>query len=316
MINKSISIVIPAHNEGIYIEKCLQAIITNCRHYMGETEIIVVDNNSTDDTFSLASSFDVKVINTDASTPAEVRNEGAKLASYEILAFVDGDCIVTEQWLELINNAYQNDKIGAYGGQHIAPKDDNWVVTSWNPTELKHNYEEKAKLPGGNFSIRKTIFWEIGGFDQNLTSAEDDHLSKQVLALGYLCVLDSCNYIIHCGYPKTLVDIFKKQQWHGKTQIQAHGHLGDKVVLVTYVWLISLILLVCGGIVQSTPLMLTSIFGMILSPLAILINRMKYHNNIRLQVLPAAFIIAVFFIAGRSSGLLQELIMLTRANRE
>jgi glycosyltransferase involved in cell wall biosynthesis len=316
MIKKTISIVIPAHNEGKYIEKCLKAITTNCDLYGGATEVIVVDNNSTDDTFILASAFDVKVIKTSATTPAAVRNSGAKLAKNEILAFVDGDCIVTEQWLELVNTAYRNEKVGAYGGQHVAPKDDNWVVTSWNPTELKHNYEEKAKLPGGNFSIRKAIFFEIGGFDESLTSAEDDHLSKQVLDLNYLCVLDSQNFIIHCGYPKSLVDIFKKQQWHGKTQIQAHGYLGDNVVLVTYVWLISLVLLLYGGIVQSIPLMLISIFGMILSALAILINRMKYHNKIRLKVLPASFLIAVFFIAGRSSGLLQELIMLTRANRE
>jgi glycosyltransferase involved in cell wall biosynthesis len=312
MIKKTISIVIPAHNEGKYIEKCLKAITTNCDLYGGATEVIVVDNNSTDDTFILASAFDVKVIKTSATTPAAVRNEGAKLASYEILAFVDGDCIVTEQWLELINNTYQNDKIGAYGGQHIAPKDDNWVVTAWNPTELKTSYAEHAKLPGGNFSIRESVFWKVGGFDESLTSAEDDHLSQQVLDLNYLCVLDSQNFIIHCGYPKTLIDIYKKQQWHGKTQIKAHGYFGDKVVLVTYMWLISLILLVGAGLINSDSFLLISILGMIISPMAILLNKMKYHNNIKLLTLPAAFIIAIFFIAGRASGLLQELITLIR----
>jgi len=316
MIKKSVSIIIPAHNEGEYITKCLLAIISNCANYNGDTEIIVVDNNSTDDTFVLASDFDVKVIQTQAVTPAAVRNEGARLAKNEILAFVDGDCIVTDQWLELINKAYQNPNVGAYGGQHVAPKDDNWVVTSWNPTELKDNYVEKSKLPGGNFSIRKLVFCEIGGFDESLTSAEDDHLSKQVLALNYLCVLDSKNYIIHCGYPKTLLDIYKKQQWHGKTQIKAHGYLGDKVVLVTYVWLISLILLVGGGVSNDNSLLLISSIGLILSPMAILLNKMKYHNNIKLLSLPAALIIAMFFIAGRTSGLLQELKTLIRVENE
>jgi len=316
MIKKSISIIVPAHNEGMYIEKCLQAILDNCNHYAGATEVIVVDNNSTDNTFELASNYKVKVIKNNAKTPAAVRNAGAKIAQHEILAYVDGDCVVTKQWLELVHNAYQNKNIGAYGGQHIAPKNDNWVVTFWNPTKLKASYSEKAKLPGGNFSIRKTLFIEIGGFDESLTSAEDDHLSKQVLSLDYLCVLDSNNYIIHHGYPKTLIDIFKKQQWHGKTQIKAHGFLGDKVVLMTYVWLLSLMLMAVGAVISSSILMFISTFGIIISPMAILVNRLRYHNNIKLMALPASFLIAVFFIAGRTSGLLQELVTLTRTKNE
>jgi glycosyltransferase involved in cell wall biosynthesis len=312
MIKKTISIVIPAHNEGKYIEKCLKAITTNCDLYGGATEVIVVDNNSTDDTFILASAFDVKVIQTSATTPAAVRNSGAKLAKNEILAFVDGDCIVTEQWLELINNAYQNDKIGAYGGQHIASQEDNWVVKSWNPTSLKKSYNENTKLPGGNFSIRANVFNEVKGFNEKLTSAEDDHLSQKVMDLSYFCVSDSNNFVIHLGYPNSLKLVYQKQCWHGATQVKAHGYIKDKVVLVTELWIFSCLLLIGGMLSNSLFLIFIGVFGFLICPTLITINRLKYHNNIFFVNLLLAQLISFFYISGRAVGFLKELARVDR----
>ena len=306
MSNKSISIIVPAHNEGEYIASCIKAIISNCEGYLGDTEIIIVDNNSKDNTYNIASSFNVKVIKTSATTPAAVRNAGAELASYDILAFIDGDCIVSEKWLKLLNIAYQNEKVGAYGGQHVAPVEGNWVVKSWNPTTLKESYNEHAKLPGGNFSIRKKLFKVIGGFNEGLTSAEDDFLSEEVMGHNYLCVSDSKNFVIHLGYPKSLIDVFTKQRWHGATQIKAHGFFGDKLVLVTYAWLVSLLLFIYGLYFDQTTMSIAFV-SMNIFTAAVFLNRLKYHQQYKIKSLPCAFIISFFYISGRACGLLQEL---------
>ena len=304
----SISIIVPAHNEGLHIAKCLSAIEKCQSVYAGQTEIIVVDNNSSDNTYQVASTFAVKLIQSNATTPAKVRNDGAALANNEILAFVDGDCVITPQWLDLINTAYQDEVVGAYGGQHIAPTEDNCIVTSWNPTSLKASFNTQAKLPGGNFSIRANLFAQIGGFNEALTSAEDDHLSKQVMLAGYQCVLDSKNFIVHWGYPKTLRAVFAKQKWHGKTQIKAHGFLGDKLVLVTYAWLLSFIALAFAYFFENSMMQFFAFSGVLACPLVIMLNRLRYHHTINFIKVPVAYLVAVFFILGRLSGLVLEFV--------
>jgi glycosyltransferase involved in cell wall biosynthesis len=304
----SISIIVPAHNEGSYIAKSLSSIQNCCVNYSGKTEIIVVDNHSSDNTNEIASTFDVNVIRSIAKTPSKVRNDGAALAQYEIFAFVDGDCEVNGQWLELINKAYQDTSVGAYGGQHIAPLEDNSIVTSWNPTSLKSSLDNKGKLPGGNFSIRSSLFKQIGGFNEQLTSAEDDHLSKQVLLANFKCVLDSNNYIVHWGYPKTLAAVFAKQKWHGKTQIKAHGYFGDKLVLVTYAWLLAIMTTFIGVISDVKLFTVFGVLGLFFGPLIILMNRLKYHHHIKWLNIPVGYLVALFFIAGRLTGLVLECI--------
>ena len=196
---KGISIIIPAYNEEAYIKKCLERVISECEKYHGKTEIIVVDNNSTDNTSTIIQTFDVKYINSMANSPGAVRNEGVKNAKFEIFAFLDGDCLVREGWLGKINEAYKNSNTGAYGGECVAPYKDSWVVTAWNPTELKQEYNKQNKLPGANFSIRADVFKAIKGFDQKLVSAEDDKLSLEVIALGLDCILDNSCSVIHLG---------------------------------------------------------------------------------------------------------------------
>ncbi|MDO6444975.1 glycosyltransferase [Colwellia sp. 1_MG-2023] len=303
---KNISIIVPAYNEGVYIARCLKKLIKVCENYAAKTEIIVVDNNSTDNTGDIANSFDIKYMLSNGRSPGEVRNDGSKEAKFEILAFLDGDCVVPDNWLNKIDEAYDDPIVGAYGGEHIAPIEDNWVVTVWNPTELKEAYEKKAKLPGGNLSIRSSVFKLIGGFDENLISAEDDKLSLDVIAKGYDCVLDNHCAVVHLGYPKTLKDVYLKQVWHGFTQMKAHGAFGDKVVLVTQSWILSWLFLL-NSIVFSFPnVFVLSLIGILIFPTLIAVNRLKYHKYIKLKNCLLSIIISIFYISGRSVGLIKE----------
>jgi len=308
---KNISIIIPAHNEELYIGNCLQAIIAECDSYEGQTEIIVVDNQSTDKTKEIVAGFNVKLIKSSANSPAAVRNEGARQAKFDIFAFLDGDCIVLKGWLSQISEAYDDEKVGAFGGEHLAPLNDPWVVTAWNPVQLKKEYNVNAKLPGGNLTIKSSLFGQLKGFNENLVSAEDDYISEQVKLMGYLCVLDNEAAVIHQGYPKTLFNMFNKQVWHGSTQIKAHGYFSDKLLLVTYAYLVSIILFIYGGIVRDSSIVLIGFIGVVCCPILVLINRLKYHNKVLLSLLPAVFIISLFFISGRALGLLKELFTLT-----
>jgi len=94
MDNNSIrvSIIVPVHNNPQDLRKCLSALTAPSD---AESEVIVVDDASTDDTPAVAARMGVRVLRlAQNSGPAAARNHGARLAQGEILFFVDADVVV------------------------------------------------------------------------------------------------------------------------------------------------------------------------------------------------------------------------------
>ncbi len=57
--DKSVTVIIPAHNEQEHIAECISAVLAS--HVPGKKNIIVIDDGSTDETFKIASSFKPKI---------------------------------------------------------------------------------------------------------------------------------------------------------------------------------------------------------------------------------------------------------------
>ena len=109
MINKglkkiAISVVIPAHNEEKYIGKCLNSIR---KQTFKDYELIVVDNNSTDDTSKIAARYGARVIKETKQGITPARERGFKEAKAEIIARTDADAIVSPNWLKTINHTFK-----------------------------------------------------------------------------------------------------------------------------------------------------------------------------------------------------------------
>ena len=306
-MNNGVSIIVPARNEELYIRACIEALESECSKGQYDSEVIVVDNCSTDKTLELARMFAVKTYSCSGSTPSEVRNVGAKEAQYDILAFVDADCVVTEGWLSRIFQAFDDESIGAYGGEYLAPRGGNWVEKDWNPVVIKQFKNEKGKLPGGNFSIRASLFSRLNGFDETLMSAEDDDLSRRVLESGMACVLEGAHSILHLGYPKSLTDTYKKQVWHGSTQLRAHGWLKSRMVIVTWAWMALFLIFLLSVLLDFDVVAKMSLLAIVLAPLAVTINRLKLSEEVEGLGWFRAYVIAWYFLAGRSVGLVKEL---------
>ena len=54
------SVIVPAYNEAAYLERALDSLLH--QDYDGEYEVIVVDNNSSDDTAAIAAGYGVRVV--------------------------------------------------------------------------------------------------------------------------------------------------------------------------------------------------------------------------------------------------------------
>jgi glycosyltransferase involved in cell wall biosynthesis len=107
--NKSLtlSLIIPAYNEQRYLKAALDSIAAQT---VMPDEVLVVDNNSTDDTVSIASSYNfVKVLHEAQQHQSYAQAKGFAAASSDILGRIDADSILPPNWVENVKAHFQAD---------------------------------------------------------------------------------------------------------------------------------------------------------------------------------------------------------------
>jgi glycosyltransferase involved in cell wall biosynthesis len=182
-----ISVVVPAHNEELFLPDTLKSLQEQSYENF---EIIVVDNNSTDATASIAKEHGARVITEQKVGVAAARQAGFIAANGTIIATTDADTIVPENWLEKIAAKFlSRPEIVAYGGLYslysgplsariIFP---DIAYLAWCIDRLINGV---WVLPGANMAVRRQAFLAIGGFDLNKEVLEDADLSKRISKFG------------------------------------------------------------------------------------------------------------------------------------
>ncbi|MDT7687617.1 MAG: hypothetical protein QOE46_376 [Acidobacteriota bacterium] len=170
-----ISIIVPAFNEeryiGITLDSIKQAQLLLLNEKGVPAEIIVVDNDSTDSTASMARSFDAEVFNEPTHNVAKVRNVGASRASGDILVFVDADVVVPERLLCRIYEAMSNELClgGAVDTNYLPAK--YLVKVYLRMWRLVGRFSGMAQ--GATQFCRKDIYASLNGYDETLYMGED-----------------------------------------------------------------------------------------------------------------------------------------------
>lgn len=94
----SVTVVIPTFNEEKYIASCLEALSVQSYKI---SKIVVVDNNSTDNTKAIVSEYsEVEVLDEKNQGQAHARFKGFVSAKTDLIATVDADTIVEKNWLK------------------------------------------------------------------------------------------------------------------------------------------------------------------------------------------------------------------------
>ncbi|HUC95569.1 MAG TPA: glycosyltransferase [Candidatus Saccharimonadia bacterium] len=100
----TLSIVIPVFNESLHLNNCLKAIN---KQTMAPKEVVVVDNNSTDNTRSVTNKYKfVKLIHESRQGVVFARDAGFNATSTDIICRIDADTILPKNWVEAILNFY------------------------------------------------------------------------------------------------------------------------------------------------------------------------------------------------------------------
>lgn len=173
-----LTVIIPAWNESEYLPATLQTIQSAQALAGIELEIIVVDNQSTDDTKAIAIAHHCRVVEEPEHKIARVRNTGAQSATSNHLLFVDADTQVNAEHLSAVCKALQTDHAG--GG---APIRFDSELTHLQKTGLWawNKLAQKLNLAAGCFVfVRADLHHQIGGFDERVYAGEEIHYSRKL----------------------------------------------------------------------------------------------------------------------------------------
>ena len=224
-----LSIIICSYNRASYISDALTSLYCQSAG-LKAFEVIIVDNNSTDNTKEVYAIWRQTNTNGQFTFISETqqgasfaRNTGAAIAKGQWVCFMDDDAVATPNYVENILKHIQNkpDAVG-FGGRIIPkyiPSEPKWM--SYYVSSLVGNFDyapiacafENGKYPlESNMIVKKSVYDKIGGFNVNLPGVvgtlriggEGKELFYKILALGHKIYYDPSICIHHVVEVKKL----------------------------------------------------------------------------------------------------------------
>jgi len=174
---KSLSLVICTRDRSRRLSRCLDAVRAMTKP--SGFELVIVDNNSSDDTASVIRTFasDADFMVTLAFEPipglARARNRGIMEATGNIISFTDDDCYVATDFAQQVIHAFDGNKdLGFMGGRILLHDPDDYPITINESTDAityrPCSFIPAGAIQGANFSFRSEALRQAGGFDIRL----------------------------------------------------------------------------------------------------------------------------------------------------
>ncbi|WP_336366656.1 glycosyltransferase [Marinobacter sp. C2H3] len=302
-----VSVVIPAHNEEQHISACLSSLL-NQSYGADNYEVLVVDNGSNDNTYAIATRYNVKIFSRPGIKVGAVRNAGAEEAKGDVLVFIDADCVARPDFLETgVNELMLAENLVIGGGCNL-PANANWIERLWLLGTEGQN--KPRHLIGACILIRKNHFQHVGGFDENLTSAEDSDFHNKLSEEGISIKIDTKHNVVHLGNAKTVTQFIARQRWHAENYLRRpRKSLKDPIFWITNIYLIALLIAIIS-ISSDVALSAASFFVVILAAFTLTLKRIRRAET-RISVYKdeifKLFILDHLYLIGRSLGLLTGL---------
>ncbi len=186
-----ISVIIPCHNAEKFISECIESVI---QQTYKETEIICIENNSSDNTLLVLNNYKKKypdkvIVLIESQHGASVaRNSGLKIAKGEWIQFLDADDILLPEKLRTQMNLISETNSDLIVG--------NYSRTENNKTEniiqIKNSWEGliKGRLGFTSSNLwKKSVLINVGGWD-NVRSSQEAILMFKILKQNSIVLFD------------------------------------------------------------------------------------------------------------------------------
>lgn len=191
-----LSFVIPAYNEERYLPGCLESILIQTRDLPGLTEIIVVNNASTDATREVARRYPgVRVVDEPRKGLTYARQAGFAASSGSLIANVDSDCRLTPGWLARVLAEFRAEPgLAALSGPlvyyDLTPQQRLLVRVFYGTAFLtyvinRYVLRVGSMVQGGNFVLSRSALQAIGGFNLGISFyGEDTDIARRMNTVG------------------------------------------------------------------------------------------------------------------------------------
>lgn len=201
-----VTIIIPVFNEEKNIGRLLNSIK---RQTYKNIEVIVVDDNSKDNTVAIAKKYKVKIYKRKHAERSAQRNFGASKAKGKFLLFLDGDMELTSKVIEdAVKVADRKYKLLTVPERTVGN----------NFLSKIRNFEREMYMGDSSIEVArffdKKIFWEFNGYDLELTGPEDYDLPYRI-SKKYK-IGRSKEYILHHEEDVSLSKLLKRKYYYAK----------------------------------------------------------------------------------------------------
>ncbi len=236
-----ITLAICTYNRAEYLDLCLESITKQTidnYHF----KVLVVDNNSIDNTINIFNKYKKKYSNFRIVKETKIglsnaRNRAIKETDTEWIAYIDDDAILFENYVEIVLKTIKKYNFVCFGGNYIAkyletkPK---WIDSTFgssqnNIKKIKRIYFDNI-ICGCNMVFNKAILIKIGGFPDNLGMkgskigyGEENYVQKKILEMNLPVGFQPELKIYHIVQPYKY-----KLTWHLK-KIYAHGRARESI---------------------------------------------------------------------------------------
>lgn len=217
-----ISILIPCHNEGKSIKRCVESCLDQTRK---ADEIIVVDDASTDNSLEMLRDFGRKIkivrVKKRMGNKSYVQEYGLKLVTGNIFIATDGDTILDKNFVKRIDKDFKDQKVAAVAG-YVKSLKYNWLTAC---RELDYAIGQKIHkvaqsyidsifvIPGCAGAFRTEIFRKHISFDHD-TLTEDLDFTYRLHEKGFKIVYDE-KAIVYTQDPADIRSYFRQmRRWY------------------------------------------------------------------------------------------------------
>ena len=257
----SVSIVIPVLNEAGTISKTLDSVL-NLNYPKSKLEIIVVDDESTDNTVNEVQSFAkngvklVKHVHRGVGKSSAL-NAGIRIATGELIATLDSDSFPTRDSLRRLASFFADSSITAVTAAVKVYSPRNWLeklqsveyLFVFFTRRLLSFVDSVTVTPGPMSVFRKNVFNKVGLFDET-SILEDQEMAYRLQARNYK-ILSSLSAEVYTQVPAKFSDLLRQRvRWNrgGMRNVFKHRKLlspryGDLGMVILPMSLLTMILI-------------------------------------------------------------------------
>ena len=210
MTKEIVSVIVPTYNSGAYLEACLLAIKEQTYH---NVELIVVDNNSTDETKEIARKYTDKVFNKGPERSAQ-RNYGVLKSVGRYVLIIDSDMELSKNVVESCVHVMQVDA----NMKGVVVPEESFGEGFWAQCKkLERSFYVGVSWMEAARFFRRDAFDSVNGYDEDNTGTEDYDLPQRIMGKYGKNVIGRIDDLIYHNEQKlSLIKTCKKKFYYAQ----------------------------------------------------------------------------------------------------